>query len=252
MNKTFNVTIEKTHEFQASVASMLVRSDSSYKGNIEFISDLQNIIARNDDYADVFETNSRWVYENNQWVNTDKEILINPLVVKQSEVSHEAHPNSIVKRDDIGNIRIVEPQYNNNATTKQYVDTKDTTNLASAKSYTDTKLATLGTASSKNTGTAVGDIPLIGSSGTIDRYIVPNANGGLLGTVAGIPFANATTKAGATYAQILIGDAGDAYAYYPIVDTAMSDSSVNLVQNKSVKAYVDGLVGDIETLLAGV
>lgn len=124
-SKTFNVTIEKTHEFQAYVASMFLLSNSAYKGNFEFISDLQNIIAHSDDYADVFETNSRWVYENNQWVNTDNEILINPLVVKQSEVSHEAHPNSIVKRDDIGNIRIAEPQYNSNATTKQYVDLKN-------------------------------------------------------------------------------------------------------------------------------
>jgi len=124
-SKTFNVTVKKTHEFEASVASIFVVSNNAYKGEFEFISDLQNIIARNGDYADVFETNSRWVYENNQWVNTDKEILINPLVVKQSEVSHEAYPNSIVKRDDIGNIRIAEPQYDNNATTKQYVDLKN-------------------------------------------------------------------------------------------------------------------------------
>ncbi len=37
-----------------------------------------------------------------------------------------------------------------------------------------------------------------------------------------------------------------------IVDTAMSDTSTNPVQNKVVKAYVDGLVGDIETLLGGI
>ena len=30
------------------------------------------------------------------------------------------------------------------------------------------------------------------------------------------------------------------------VDTAMSDSSTNAVQNKIIKAYVDGLVGDIQ------
>lgn len=125
-SKTFNVTVKKTHEFEASVASMFVLSNSAYKGNFESISDLQNIVAHNGDYADVFETNSRWVYENNQWVNTDKGILINPLVVKQSEVSHEAYPNSIVERDDIANIRIAEPQYDDNATTKQYVDLKNT------------------------------------------------------------------------------------------------------------------------------
>ena len=36
------------------------------------------------------------------------------------------------------------------------------------------------------------------------------------------------------------------------LDTAMSDTSENAVQNKVIKAYVDGLVGDIETLLSEV
>ena len=89
-SKTFNATIKKTLDFQAIVASMIVRSDSSYKGDFEFISDLQNIIAYNGDYADVFETNSRWVYENNQWVNTDKEILINPLTVEIVQVTGQS------------------------------------------------------------------------------------------------------------------------------------------------------------------
>lgn len=112
IEQSVNIAKPLRVEMEVQMASILVRSDSSYKGNFEFISDLQNIIAYNGDYADVFETNSRWVYENNQWVNTDKGILINPLVVKQ---------------DDIGNIRIAEPQYTNNATTKQYVDLKNIT-----------------------------------------------------------------------------------------------------------------------------
>lgn len=36
------------------------------------------------------------------------------------------------------------------------------------------------------------------------------------------------------------------------LDTEMSDTSENAVQNKVIKAYVDGLVGDIETLLSEV
>ena len=36
------------------------------------------------------------------------------------------------------------------------------------------------------------------------------------------------------------------------LDTAMSDTSENAVQNKVIKAYVDGLVGDIESLLQEV
>lgn len=36
------------------------------------------------------------------------------------------------------------------------------------------------------------------------------------------------------------------------IDAEMSDTSENPVQNKVVKAYVDGLVGNIETLLSEV
>lgn len=36
------------------------------------------------------------------------------------------------------------------------------------------------------------------------------------------------------------------------VDTAMSDSSTNAVQNKVIKGYVDGITGDINTVLEGV
>lgn len=36
------------------------------------------------------------------------------------------------------------------------------------------------------------------------------------------------------------------------IDTVMSDTSENPVQNKVIKAYVDGLVGNIETLLSEV
>ena len=39
---------------------------------------------------------------------------------------------------------------------------------------------------------------------------------------------------------------------YVTVDSAMSDSSTNPVQNSVIKAYVDGLVGDINTALEGV
>ena len=37
-----------------------------------------------------------------------------------------------------------------------------------------------------------------------------------------------------------------------IVDSAMSDSSTNPVQNSAIKSYIDSLVGDIETLLASI
>ena len=36
------------------------------------------------------------------------------------------------------------------------------------------------------------------------------------------------------------------------VDTTMSDTSENAVQNKVIKAYVDGLVGDINSVLTRI
>ena len=36
------------------------------------------------------------------------------------------------------------------------------------------------------------------------------------------------------------------------IDTIMSDISTNAVANSTVKAYVDGLVGDVESLLAAI
>lgn len=38
----------------------------------------------------------------------------------------------------------------------------------------------------------------------------------------------------------------------PTVDTTMSGSSTNAIANSTVKAYIDGLVGDVESLLAAI
>lgn len=36
------------------------------------------------------------------------------------------------------------------------------------------------------------------------------------------------------------------------IDTTMSDTSANAVQNKTIKDYVDGLVGNINTILDSI
>lgn len=36
------------------------------------------------------------------------------------------------------------------------------------------------------------------------------------------------------------------------IDTTMSDTSTNAVANSTVKTYIDGLVGDVESLLAAI
>ena len=90
VNKTFNVALTQQHKFvtqikksgtkKVEVNSILIQSNNVYKGDFEKVEDLRQIAAVVGDYADVFETNTRWANVNGQWVNTGKTILINPLV----------------------------------------------------------------------------------------------------------------------------------------------------------------------------
>lgn len=90
VNKTFNVALTQQHKFvtqikksgpkKVEVNSILIQSNNVYKGDFEKAEDLRQIAAVVGDYADVFETNTRWANVNGQWVNTGKTILINPLV----------------------------------------------------------------------------------------------------------------------------------------------------------------------------
>ena len=62
-----------------------------------------------------------------------------------------------------------------------------------------------------------------------------------------------TDKNGTTTANVLNGKDGEGGSGGSItLDTEMSDTSENAVQNKVIKTYVDGLVGNIESLLAEV
>lgn len=62
-----------------------------------------------------------------------------------------------------------------------------------------------------------------------------------------------TDKNGTTTATVKNGKDGEGGSGGNItIDTAMSDTSENAVQNKVIKAYVDGLVGNIESLLQEV
>ena len=73
----------------------------------------------------------------------------------------------------------------------------------------------------------VGDAYSVGSSTPYNVYIFDGPTG-----------------AWANYGTI--GSGGGA------VDTEMSDSSTNAVQNKIIKAYVDGLIGDVDTAIAAI
>lgn len=75
MNK-FNVKMSQRH-ICASMNSSLIRSDSSYKGAVEKVNDLQKLTAFERDYADVYETNTRWIYADSFWQDTGAEIPYN-------------------------------------------------------------------------------------------------------------------------------------------------------------------------------
>lgn len=44
----------------------------------------------------------------------------------------------------------------------------------------------------------------------------------------------------------------DSNNWVPFIDTQMSSASTNAVQNRVIKSYVDGLVGDINTILQSI
>lgn len=56
---------------------------------------------------------------------------------------------------------------------------------------------------------------------------------------------------GGIQGQVLTSN-GDAEPVWASVDTEMSSGSTNMVQNKVIKSYVDGLVGDINTILQSI
>lgn len=62
------------------------QSNNVYKGDFIKIEDLSTVTAANGDYADIFETDTRWKFQNNAWADTGKGILINPKVAKKEDL----------------------------------------------------------------------------------------------------------------------------------------------------------------------
>lgn len=74
-------------QFNTKVQAMLIQSNNVYKGDFITIENLNNVAAINGDYADVFETNTRWKYQSNEWIDTGQTILINPNVATKAQVN---------------------------------------------------------------------------------------------------------------------------------------------------------------------
>lgn len=82
----FIATIKKPEPKHVEVKSILIQSNNVYKGDFATIQDLRQVLAFSGDYADVFETNTRWAFIDGQWKDTKQKILINPTLATKQDV----------------------------------------------------------------------------------------------------------------------------------------------------------------------
>lgn len=82
----FVAIIKKPEPKQVEVKSILIQSNNVYKGDFATIQDLRQVLAFSGDYADVFETNTRWAFIDGQWKDTKQKILINPTLATKQDV----------------------------------------------------------------------------------------------------------------------------------------------------------------------
>lgn len=82
----FIATIKKPEPKHVEVKSILIQSNNAYKGDFATIQDLRQVLAFSGDYADVFETNTRWAFIDGQWKDTKQKILVNPILATKQDV----------------------------------------------------------------------------------------------------------------------------------------------------------------------
>lgn len=82
----FHATLKQQEPKQVEVKSILIQSNNAYKGDFATTQDLRQVLAFSGDYADVFETNTRWAFLDGQWKDTKQEILINPTLATKQDV----------------------------------------------------------------------------------------------------------------------------------------------------------------------
>lgn len=75
-----------TDEFKVRVTTALVQSNEVYKGEFKTVAELDKISAYEGDYADVYETNTRWVFINGAWSNSEQTIPINPTLATKQDI----------------------------------------------------------------------------------------------------------------------------------------------------------------------
>lgn len=82
----FHVPVKQPEPFKVRVVTALVQFNEVYKGEFETVAELNKISAYAGDYADVYETNTRWVFINDAWSNSEQAIPINPTLATKQDV----------------------------------------------------------------------------------------------------------------------------------------------------------------------
>lgn len=85
--KVIHASLKRQEQMKSSVATLLVQSNNVYKGEFAVVAELNKISAYAGDYADVYETNTRWAFVNGAWSNTKQPIPINPILATKQDVN---------------------------------------------------------------------------------------------------------------------------------------------------------------------
>lgn len=136
----------KKHKASVQTTFLLEGTQYTYKGDFEKISDLNSVLAYESDYADVYETQTRWIYKDNHWQDTNIRIIINPRIITDENVAVENIPQTIPKRDENGNIYVSNPTEPLHSATKEYIDNaiKRLQDKTYIKEFTKADFKTLG------------------------------------------------------------------------------------------------------------
>lgn len=85
--KEFHTSLKAKAPAKVNVTTLIIQSNDVYKGDFETVKSLLKIITFAGDYADVYETNTRWVFENGVWTDTKQPIPTNPTLATKQDVA---------------------------------------------------------------------------------------------------------------------------------------------------------------------
>lgn len=85
--QTVSAQLKSPAPLRSKMDTCIIITNNVYKGDFIKIKDLSTVTAANGDYADVFETDTRWKFERNKWVDSGEGIIINPKIATKTEVN---------------------------------------------------------------------------------------------------------------------------------------------------------------------